>query len=690
MSSMAQDIHYTDSLKQALNKLPAEKKINLLWLVAREYAFVDSTQTRELAQEIKKTEAPNALKQTMNVALEANLLEAAGQKEKAITQYLQAIQGFDAAGYDRHHAQLTLDLGVLYGKTGEYEKFKTSSRTAIASFSAAGDSLGLIAAYSNLGRCYQLMGQFDSAIVHLYRSAEIAEAFRPTQLLATTHLRYSGNTYNNLGIAYMENGDLANAMRFYEKATQKKKELNDPVEVGNMYINIGGVMFGQNKLKTARSYLDSAAFFYRKENHQTGVLLCETNAAAVSNVVQEYDKTLTHAREGIRIARQLSDRSNLTLNYIHIGTAYGRQNKPLLADAYLDSAMQVAKAVNSKNLIAEVTNVRYELALAGKDFEKALHLRNEYYTVKDSMYQVQKSKEIAELETQYKTTEKEREIVLLNKDNELKEASLQRNGLLIAGLVIFIVLMAVVFYFWRYRARQQHLAVLHEQKIRMREHQMQAVIDSQERERKRFATDLHDGMGQLIAALQLNIQSMNDLNGDLNKRDELYQNSTGLLKDVHTEIRNIAFNLMPQTLMKAGLVAAVEELIHRINNTGQVEVHLSVYDLEKRLNEVVEVSLYRIIQEFLSNTMKHSNATHIYIGLTNHEDELVLTIEDDGAGYNLDLFKNSKSGNGWRNISTRLNLIHASIEIDTLVGRKGTSVLISIPAEKLHLQRIPA
>jgi signal transduction histidine kinase len=139
---------------------------------------------------------------------------------------------------------------------------------------------------------------------------------------------------------------------------------------------------------------------------------------------------------------------------------------------------------------------------------------------------------------------------------------------------------------------------------------------------------------------------------------------------------------MPQTLMNEGLVAAVQELIKRINSANQLQVKLSVLDVSQRLGEVAEVSLYRIIQEFLSNIMKYSQASQVYLGLTQHDDELVLTIEDDGIGYDLSKFMNSQ-GNGWRNINTRLNLIKGELEVDTQEGRKGSSILITISKENI-------
>lgn len=684
--SFAQDIIFSDSLQRILKSYAPQERVNAYWLLAREYATVDSVVTRELMEKISSLQKDKAIAESMLKALQGNSYEGRGQKELAIKHYKEAIRLLEESDEPVKLGQVALDLAVLYGKDNQYEPFKTLSVRANDLFKAAGDSLNLISSNSNVGRSHQLLGQFDSAIVYLYKSVAIIESYHPEPLMSKAYLRLAGNTYNNLGVTYMEHGDNQKSLQFYNKAMELKRQLGDPIEVGNMYINLGGIMFGQNNLIAARSYLDSASENYNKASYVNGLLLCKSNSAAVSNEVGEYDRAITYAREGVMLAKEIQDKYNQSLNYYHLGTAYSNKGIPALYNTYMDSSMVKAREIKSRNMISEILNSQYEFASAKGEYQRALDFRNQYFAVKDSMFQERKSKDIVEMETQYKTREKDQEIAFLNQENELKAASLERNTFLIIGLLILLGLVIVVFNFLRYRAIQRAKSVLQEQKIRMREAQIKAVIDSQEQERKRFATDLHDGMGQLIAALQLNIQSMSQLNGDLNKRDELYANSTHLLKDVHKEIRNIAFNLMPQTLMNEGLVAAVEELIKRINSTNQLQIKLSVLDLSQRLGEVVEVSLYRIIQEFLSNIMKYSQASQVYLGLTQHEDELVLTIEDDGIGYDLSKFKNSQ-GNGWRNINTRLNLIKGEMEVDTQEGRKGSSILITINRENIISNR---
>jgi signal transduction histidine kinase len=271
----------------------------------------------------------------------------------------------------------------------------------------------------------------------------------------------------------------------------------------------------------------------------------------------------------------------------------------------------------------------------------------------------------------------------LNSENELKEATIERNYFMMAGLMTLLIMAILSFYIWRSRNQQKQQAILQEQKIRLREAQMNAVIDSQEKERKRFASDLHDGMGQLISSLQLSINAIRQ-NRSTEVRDQLFENSEQILTDIHREIRNIAFNLMPPVLIKEGLIPGLNELIRRINQSDVIKITLSNHGINGRFSEVGEISLYRVIQEFLSNIVKHSKATQVTISFTGHDDEIVVTIEDDGIGYSLQKFQNNE-GNGWRNINSRLNLIRAEIDFDVVEGRKNNTIMISVPISAIKL-----
>ena len=134
--------------------------------------------------------------------------------------------------------------------------------------------------------------------------------------------------------------------------------------------------------------------------------------------------------------------------------------------------------------------------------------------------------------------------------------------------------------------------------------------------------------------------------------------------------------------MTENLEAALEQFVARIKRTGKINVTVSAFNLVSDIPIDQKIALYRICQEWVNNVIKYSGAQTISIQLVQHPDELVVTIEDDGAGFDPgDL--NRSQGNGWKNINSRATLMKGTVEIDSAPGRKGTTLLLSVPAFSL-------
>ncbi len=179
----------------------------------------------------------------------------------------------------------------------------------------------------------------------------------------------------------------------------------------------------------------------------------------------------------------------------------------------------------------------------------------------------------------------------------------------------------------------------------------------------------------MISALRLNL-SHEPI--QKSKVDE----AVDILNEMNVEIRKIAFNLMPQVLMNSGLTEALTEFANRINRTGKVQVSIQAFDVNQEMSSAQKIALYRICQEWVNNVLKYSDANRISLQLVQHEDELVTIIEDNGRGFDKSALT-SGSGNGWKNINSRLGLIKGNIEIDSAPGHQGTTVVITVPEEKL-------
>ncbi len=632
-------------------------------------------------------------------------LHLAGFGQNKTIDSLQLLVG-QSNGIDKIKALLALSSEYRYVNADTARSLATE---ALQMARSENDAVLEADALYNIGVTHQAQGNYTEALSYEEKALELQKK--------TNDQAKTARTLNGLGIIYDEKGNHEKALSYYYEALKVFESLNDEDKMAMVLTNIGIVLKAQKEYANAAKNYRQAAAIYNRLGNRFGLASCQANLGSVYLFVPNYDSALYYSLQAsdefemqdmrqvlpitwgnaARALEQLGkmqqaeelllkakamhteydNKKELSFTLIQLARLENKQKHAAQAMQFANEGLALAKKINTLEQIMQGHEVLSSIHAATGNYLSAWKEHQLYTSKKDSLFQLEKSKQLLELQTQYETEKKDRQISDLNKDNEIKSATIQRNYFFFGGLVI---ILALAFLFWNAHVKQKQRAIAQEQKMRLREAQINAVIDSQEKERKRFASDLHDGMGQLVSALQLNIQSIKQ-NQDLEKTVALVENSENLLSDIQTEIRNIAFNLMPHVLVKEGLVPAVRELARRVNKSGALNIELSTHDLPNDFSPLAQVSIYRIIQELVSNMVKHSGANSITISFTGFPDEVVLTIEDDGTGYDLASFQNSKHGNGWSTIQTRLNLIKAQIEFDTVAGRKGSTVIINVPLE---------
>ena len=437
-------------------------------------------------------------------------------------------------------------------------------------------------------------------------------------------------TYNNVAISYGALGDLDSAQYFIQKGIAAATSNNDFQALANGHFILGTIYSNAKKYDLAiAEYLKARPFRERVGNP----LFMVSDLYTISELYYktgEYSKGVQAASEALAIA----EKYDLQLKY---------------EGTYLSLAQ------NYEGL---------------KDFRNASKYYRLWAIAKDSVYTNANAEAIADMSTKYETEKKEQQLLIQKAELAEQEAELQKTYVVIAALGVTLLLIVVIFLLLRRSAKRNR-------ELFLREAQIEATIHSQENERRRFARDLHDGMGQLISALRLALHSINK-NSTIEQRHAVAGKAEVLLNDMHREIRSIAFNLMPQTLVKSGLLPALREMASRLSDSTSMTVRVNAFDLPERLSELQEISLYRVIQEWINNVVKYSNATVIEVQLVGYDEEISITIEDNGDGFDPAVLSNS-SGNGWRNITSRINLIKGSVDIDTQPGRAGTTLIIRIP-----------
>jgi signal transduction histidine kinase len=215
-----------------------------------------------------------------------------------------------------------------------------------------------------------------------------------------------------------------------------------------------------------------------------------------------------------------------------------------------------------------------------------------------------------------------------------------------------------------------------------------ARVNAQEEERRRIAREIHDSLGQMLTAIKFNVEILEDatnLQADEDRRRIAEIKS--LLDNAMAEAREISYNLMPSVLVDFGLVPAVQFLGEQFSKRSHLHVHVHVSGVESRLDPSVEVGLYRIAQEALTNITKHAEASTVNIQLLGDSKSIRLIVEDDGKGFlinRLEPRKNERHGMGLVSMRERAVSFNGLFMLDSRPGR-GTEIIVEKPQTTIEV-----
>jgi PAS domain S-box-containing protein len=210
------------------------------------------------------------------------------------------------------------------------------------------------------------------------------------------------------------------------------------------------------------------------------------------------------------------------------------------------------------------------------------------------------------------------------------------------------------------------------------------INEAQEKERLRIATDLHDGLGQMLTAISYSVQNLypKDTEADKTAHDALNKIQQQIDATIR-EAKNLAQNLIPIVLKDFGLIVAIKNMIGRANEMHETKFRFDAFDFDERIDTKLEKALYRICQETLNNIVKHAGAKNAYYQIYWQDCCVALVIEDDGVGFDTkNLVKKSKNaGLGLMSIRERVLAFDGNFTIISEPGQ-GTEIVIEIPCRK--------
>lgn len=513
-------------------------------------------------------------------------------------------------------------------------------------------------------------GNFENALADYLAALKIAETIDNASLQA--------KALNELSVVTLKQKKYAKAIDYLDKSYLLLSQLKDTLHMSTALDNKGIAFMRIQQLDSAEQNWNQVLALRLAIADSIGLGYIYNNLAWLAAERGQVEQAVNYIRQSTDIRQQLGDIRGSIININNIGETYASNGQTEKGLTYFERslAMLDSSGITFPDfrgyLYQQLANNYAKLG----NYQKAYDFVQQQNTIQDSLLNERKQEQLSELEVKYETAKKDEE--LQREKANLAQARLQ-NALLIAGLLILLLLAGGGYLLIRSRQKQKLQASV----LAEKERGIAAVIEATENERKQISRELHDSAGQQMAALRLTFENIKQqLPYHSPKLNEQLQHYDKLLADAAQQIRSISHQMMPRALSEQGLSVAIEELLNTTLRYGQLKYDFAAIGVDKQqIDSRIALTTYRIMQELLNNAVKHASAQQIDASLRAIKNNLILTVEDDGVGFDM---PTHQQGHGLLNMKTRLSTVNGTIAFEpgsaeAANSRRGTLATVKIP-----------
>lgn len=541
----------------------------------------------------------------------------------------------------------------------------------------------LARAWYNHGAQYQRKGDEETFLdLILNRSIPIYERIGDTLGV--------GRSFHNIGLIFQNNLEYQRAIYYYRKAIEMLDNYPGIPELIDAYCKWAeaAIYYLPNATPAQRDTIKMAlrqadSLLQRYPDDMSKVMYISSMGMYEEAFENRLDKALEHYLQGHHLAKQsgLVSLSTSLLNRAYY--IYDKQGKDHLA---LQASNQILEEYRNymrpRDLLIQLRNQTNSLEKLGR-IPDAYRIQKQYTALSDSLHDAEMAFKIHSLEQKFEAKEKEAQIMRLNQQMQQQQISAQQNRfwttLLGGGILLVVGVSAAGYNIFRKKQLivKQQAALLEQDMEKMKQEQhisvFAAMLEGQEQERKRLAIDLHDGLGGSLSSIKMKLSKVVQAQQDTDKKRELDVAVKQLDASVD-ELRHIARNLMPETLLKYGLAVSLGDFCKSLEQQG-TRITFQSYGLREDMPRSLQIMVYRIIQELISNAIKHAGAKHILAQCLQQGHHLSITVEDDGSGF--DSEQGSGLGMGLSNVQTRVTYLGGKLDMQSENG-VGTTINIEL------------
>lgn len=643
------------------------KSTILLFLLFFQLSF---SQDIQIVIDQKKAELAisSTLKQRAAIFSDLTWYYASVSIDSALAYGSKAIKSAEELGDKTLLSQVYSDLGAVHFRNND---FKNSEKNYYKSYQIRKEQFnkaGIAKLNNNLATVYQNTFQYKKAM-QMYLEAldyfEITQDFRNVNV-----------TKGNLGVLFTDLKDYRNAEKYLQECVKYFENQEKSVEVSNKlcenYLNLGKVYQMKKNFQLAEVYFNKSNAICQQVGNKQGIAYSNRNLANLLTIKKQY--TDSAALEKIKISQKYREELNSKLdresNQLEFAQGLITEQKFLEAKQILLRILPVFEKEKSKENQVSAYKLLTNVYQNTNQSDSADYYFNQYLATNEKLIDNSVRNASTELEKKYQVLKKDKEIM------ESKNSIFKRNIYIFFLLGLLLVGSGAAFSIFRHRKKNEKIKlqkeILHQQDLATK-----AVMNAEDNERKRMATHLHDGVAQLLGAANMNVESLSDFRDDEPAFDKILGKTKNILDDAITDVRSLSHQMMPNMLIKSSLANALQDLIEK-SDSPKLHINLKMEGLQDDLDKNIQIVMYRIIQECINNTIKHSSATGIDIIVRQNENLLETLISDNGVGFNISEVSSKSSGLGLENIKSRIDMLKGKLEVNSVKGA-GTKISVKIP-----------
>lgn len=589
--------------------------------------------------------------------------------------------GFTSISFSQYKSKLqSIDSLIKKDKLDEVKKKLDNLNKDTLYFSNNSKALY----YHLLGRYFEKNDKEDVAFEYFKKASSL---YRQEKNFTKLMEEY----YNTFLLLNSRKNLKQDAKTYLDKIYQYAIKVKDTNLITKAYFGYALINFNKKGYKKALNYYNKIITINKMNKIHLNLAKAYNNKGAIlNNYINDIDSARYYYKKSIIEYKKIGKNKERFATTFNLGLTFLKEKKYPKTIEWLEQADAIPLTKYRKNYKRLLYKKLAETYEKQNDYKNGFYYLKKYNQYKDSVNITKQNIAISDIETKYKALQKEKENLQLKADKQQQQVYLT----IILGTFVSSLILGFLFYFnlkhkkeviekekditekEKEIQQQKIISLVKEQEILA----MDAMLEGQDKERLRLAEDLHDNLGSTIATLKMHFDTYKNLTSKKDSDQIIALNNTSnLLDETYQKVRYMAHTNQVSVMEQHGLITSLKLLTNKLSEAKQLNVEFNHYGFDKKIKSSLELNIFRIIQELITNIIKHAKATKIAIDINMFEDILTIIIEDNGVGFKVNkvLNKNNK-GMGLQNLKSRVERENGTFSIESKEG-KGTAIIIEIP-----------